>query len=404
MNECGSDNIQDINSLTQYIKQVVALEDSNQESSHGSFESMLLHPAITTLWYRGESKCYNDRLKPRIFRESCIKPNIEERIFYYGMHMYDHMLPVNVKQSHIDEQLIFFQHHGSPTRLLDWSLNPLVALFFAVQEENDSDGYVYILNPRKMNRQISFGTYGKNGFLVDGDDFNAIARVAFIRSTCSKRKDAKEMLIQWLNNIHLLMNMKGKVFDYKYFIEQITNACKVSELAICKNSNNCSKVLENHKERISKKYKEYMYSNVPFVEKYKQMLESIYHANKDDIEAYAKCVMHIYSTPVAFYPKWSFHRMYHQMSVFTLGGGCAYAKNDDSNNEIEHIVEYKKYVRQDNGEWIIKTIKIPSDVKANILKQLRYIGINKFSMFMDDIGDGIRNIHEVVAAGTKEIG
>jgi len=46
------------------------------------------------------------------------------------------------------------QHYGLPTRLLDWTQNAAVALFFACSEAPDVDGLVAILNPLELNQIV----------------------------------------------------------------------------------------------------------------------------------------------------------------------------------------------------------------------------------------------------------
>ena len=49
-----------------------------------------------------------------------------------------------VPQSKLD-WMALAQHHGCPTRLLDWTGNPLVGLFFASENDDDCDGVLWAI-------------------------------------------------------------------------------------------------------------------------------------------------------------------------------------------------------------------------------------------------------------------
>lgn len=101
------------------------------------------------LFFRGHA----DRdwfLQPAIFR----KPQLKERIIILD---YKQAFVKDCDYlSSMERILVKMQHHLIPTRLLDWSISPLNALYFACSNKNymDKDAKVYVMDPWEIYKDI----------------------------------------------------------------------------------------------------------------------------------------------------------------------------------------------------------------------------------------------------------
>lgn len=111
-------------------KYITSVASFVEEISKGSFNSKYV--------YRGQSQA-SWGIIASVFRNG-YDENKEEYIY---SHIRKYNFPELQKRDYYLDDLIDMQHYGIPTRLIDWSYNPLISLYFAVAYDTNVDGKLF---------------------------------------------------------------------------------------------------------------------------------------------------------------------------------------------------------------------------------------------------------------------
>ncbi|HHT9113000.1 MAG: FRG domain-containing protein [Planctomycetes bacterium] len=126
----------------------------------------------STWWFRGHTETYKNPLTPKIFRDeyipkNVVRPETESDVIKEFKRVAPALTQNIPNQDDHCNWLFLMQHHGAPTRLLDWTENALVALYFAVENfEDGKDGELWAISPYFLNKE----GYGFNEIAIQPNE------------------------------------------------------------------------------------------------------------------------------------------------------------------------------------------------------------------------------------------
>jgi hypothetical protein len=142
----------DVSSVDEYLKAV-----SNWHDKEHINETQFL----SEVWFRGNGKPYKDPLRPAVYRDAFVSTakhfhsgSVEDNVLHLERRMLDEFRTSGAVffDAYDFQTYLIAQHHGLPTRLLDWTTNALAALFFAVENtsEHNDTGEVFIMKAKDL--------------------------------------------------------------------------------------------------------------------------------------------------------------------------------------------------------------------------------------------------------------
>jgi len=277
------------------------------------------------LWFRGEAEQYPAKLCPTVFRKAKLNDKLHEacederralltwmnECFGFGQHYFDSF-----------DWMCLGQHLGLPTRLLDFSRNLLIALYFATEysgKKRQKDGYLYVLNASRLN-----GLSMQMDGILTQNEFSTIIRTELVGQS-----DIEQLVFQL-----------KKHFSTKFIKEYLRALI----------------------ERDKKWYPELSFPKGSSVT---EILMDLGDPKKTNSFP-SIC------SPIAVFPRYSNDRIKRQSGTFVLFGGGL----------ISMIFFPPEYLDDFNEKFhVYEEFKIPNKQKEPIRRELELMGINRASIF-----------------------
>lgn len=353
-----------------------------------------------TFFYRGHSNI-NYVTQPSVFREN---------YYQHESEMYQELLvkcPNDFKKCKSKfEHLKLMQHYGLPTRLLDVTLNPLIALYFACSGSYNDNGEVIIYDVPKNDIETEENTTLEILSSLSTFEYEVQKKMylRYLLIKCIENFKECKLLYDNFNRLNLNYYKDRKTFFHSYLdrqkklLQMIKSMLEITSNLESECITNISitqieeiyQTISNNDVVCNEKERKNPFESIKYnIERIMSLLESYNIVEQDSIIdnleeneiLEAKFVM----------AKRDNSRIYNQSGAFAIFGLQVYKLIDDV-TYYENPID--KYRYKEEGKRVIFIIEHSN--KKNILHQLKSIGIDKSFIFpeIDDVAEYIKESYK----------